>query len=140
MKILLILMSLIYTLMAVDAHDAAFALDFEDNYKTALEKAKKEKKTLMLVIVQNPCPYCSALVEETFEDAAVKKALDNYVSVIIDKKGEMPEDFRVPAVPMTFFIDPKIEKSIYKSLGYSDAIDFVKILELVNTLGVRKIK
>jgi len=133
-------MSLVYTLMAIDAKDAAFALDFEDNYKTAIAKAKKENKTLMLVIIQEPCPYCDALIEKTLEDAKVKKALGNYVSVIINKKGEMPDEFRVSAVPMIFFIDPKIEKSIYKNLGYSDVENFVKTLEFVDTLGVRKIK
>ena len=133
-------MSLIYTLIAVDAKDAAFALDFEDNYKTAVAKAKKEHKTLMLVVIQEPCPYCDALIEKTLEDTKVKKALDNYVCVIVNKTGEMPDEFRVSAVPMTFFIDPNIEKSIYKNLGYSNSVDFVQTLELVNTLSVRKIR
>jgi len=58
MKLLLTLMFTVFTLFAANAKDAAFALDFEDNYQTALDKAKKENKPLMLLIVRDPCPYC----------------------------------------------------------------------------------
>jgi len=140
MKILLTLMFSIFTLFAVNAQDAAFALDFEDNYKIALEKAKKENKPLMLVVVQDPCPYCSRLVENTLEDAHVKKELENFVSVIIDKKGDFPEGLKGTPVPMTYFIDPRIEKSTYKNLGFLDAEDFIKLLKTVEALTPKKMK
>ncbi|MDF1880968.1 thioredoxin family protein [Sulfurimonas sp. MAG313] len=140
MKFILILVYASLTLFAANAEDAAFALDFEEDYKTALSKAKKSNKPLMLVVVQDPCPYCDSLVEETLSDANVKKELEGFVSVIIDKKGNLPEEFRVRAVPMTFFINPRIEKSTYKNLGFLDAEDFTKMLKHVKSLSPKKIK
>ena len=139
MKLLITLMLATFTLFATNAKDAAFALDFEDNYKVALEKAKKENKPLMLIIVQDPCPYCDRLVENTLEDEGVKKELEGFVSVIMDKRDEFPDEFKGTPVPMTYFIDPRIEKSTYKNLGFLDAQDFRKMLELVQSLSPKKI-
>lgn len=140
MKLFITLLLATFTLFAANAKDAAFALDFEDNYKVALEKAKKENKPLMLVVVQDPCPYCDRLVENTLEDANVKKELEGFVSVIIDKKGAFPEEFKGTPVPMTYFINPGIEKDTYKNLGFLDAEDFTKLLKTVEGLSPKKIK
>jgi len=139
MKTVLLLISLICTLMAANAKDAAFALDFLDNYKTALQKAKQEKKTLMLVVVQDPCPYCDRLVENTLEDKAVKAELANFVSVIVDKHGAFPQELKGTPVPMTYFINPKIEKSTFNNLGYLNAEDFTKMLKTVKALEPQKL-
>ncbi len=119
MKIFLTLMALVFTLLAVDAESAAMELDYNDNYKTALAKAKKENKALMLVVVQDPCPYCGKLVENTLSDPEVEKALEDYIGLILDKKAEMPSQFHTSMVPMTFFINPKTEKAVWESLGYA---------------------
>ena len=140
MKLIITLLLATFTLFAANAKDAAFALDFEDNYKVALEKAKKEHKTLMLVVVQDPCPYCDRLVENTLENANVKKELDAYVSVIIDKKGDFPKALKGTPVPMTYFIDPRLERSTYDNLGYLDAQDFAEMLRHVQALKPKKIK
>ena len=140
MKLLITLMFSVLMLFAVNAKDAAFALDFEDNYNIALQKAKVEKKPLMLVVVQDTCPYCSRLIENTFEDSRVKKNLDGFVSLIIDKHDNFPKQFKGTPVPMVYFIDPSIEKSTYDNLGYLDAQDFSKMLKHVQPLSPKKIK
>jgi len=140
MKILLILLTLSYALMGAVAKDAAFALDFEDDYQTALAKAKQANKPLMLVVVQDPCPYCDRLVEKTFEDAKVKEELENFVALIVDKRGDFPDEFKGTPVPMTYFINAKIEKSTYKNLGYLNAVDFAKMLKGVKNLHPKKIR
>jgi len=129
MKIILIIMSIVYTLMAANAEDAAFALDFEEEYKVALNKAKEENKLLMLLVVQEPCPYCDRMVHNTLSDPLVKKELKNFVSVVIDKHGEMPQSFRTNLVPMVFFIEPKTEVGVWESMGYSKTADFLGDLE-----------
>jgi len=139
LKIFFILLTLYYTLFAANAKDSAFALDFEDNYKTALAKAKKEHKTLMLVVVQDPCPYCDRIVEDTFENAEVKKELESFISVIIDKHDDLPEQFTGTPVPMVYFIDPRIERSTYKNLGFLDAEDFTSLLKTVESLLPKKV-
>ncbi len=132
MKIFLTLMALVYTLLAVDAESAAMELDYNDNYKTALAKAKKENKALMLVVVQDPCPYCGKLVENTLSDPEVEKALEGYVGLILDKKGEMPSQFHTSMVPMTFFINPKTEEAVWESLGYAKKARFLDDIETAN--------
>ena len=139
MKVFILLVALVYALMAVDAKDAAFALDYEDNYKVALAKAKKVNKPLMLIVVQNPCPYCTRLVENTLEDARVKAKLEDFVPLIVDKHDELPEQFTGTPVPMAYFIDPRIEKSTYQNLGFLNAEDFVKLLTIVQSLTPKKI-
>ena len=138
MKIFIMLVAIGSMLMAAVAKDAAFALDFEDNYKIALAKAKKQNKPLMLVVVQEPCPYCDRLVEYTFEDAKVKKELEGFISVILDKRDVFPDEYKGTPVPMTYFIDTKIEKSTYENLGYLDAEDFTKMLKSVQSLSPKK--
>ena len=132
MKIFMTLIALVYSLMAVDAESAAMELDYQDNYKSALAKAKKENKNLMLVVVQDPCPYCGKLVDNTLSDPEVKKALEGYVGVIVDKKGEMPSQFHTSMVPMTFFINPKTEKASWESLGYAKKPRFLDDIKTAN--------
>jgi thioredoxin-related protein len=134
MKIFMTLIALVYSLMAIDAESAAMELDYSDNYQTALAKAKKENKKLMLVVVQDPCPYCGKLVNNTLLDPAVGKALEGYVGVIIDKKGKLPKQFHTSMVPMTFFIDPKTEKSAWESLGYAKKANFLEDIKQANRL------
>jgi len=132
MKIFMTLIALVYALMAVDAESAAMELDYQESYQTALAKAKKENKNLMLVVVQDPCPYCGKLVDNTLSDPEVKKALEGYVGVIIDKKGKMPKQFHTSMVPMTFFIDTKTEKAAWESLGYAKKARFLDDVKTAN--------
>jgi len=98
----------------------------------AFEKAKKENKALMLVVVQDPCPYCGKLVENTLSDPEVEKALEGYVGLILDKKAKMPSQFHTSMVPMTFFINPKTEEAVWESLGYAKKPRFLDDIETAN--------
>lgn len=121
----LVLLSLSYSLLGAIAQDAAFALDFHEKYTTALAQAKKQNKLLMLVIVQDPCPYCDRLVDDTLADPEVTKALKAFVSVIVDKHSQLPSAFTTDIAPYTFFIDPKSEEGIWESIGYLTAEQFL---------------
>jgi len=128
MKLFFLFFTLTYALFAIDAKDAAFALDFEESYTVALEKAQQEDKLLMLVIVQNPCPYCEKLVEQTLSDPQVVAVLGNFVSVIVDKHGEFPQKFKTCLTPICFFIDPQTEEDVWESPGYLEAKAFLEVL------------
>jgi thioredoxin-related protein len=128
MKLFFLFFALTYALFAIDAKDAAFALDFEESYTVALEKAKQEDKLLMLVIVQDPCPYCEKLVEKTLSDPQVVSLLEKFVSVIVDKHGEFPQKFKTCLTPMCFFIDPQSEEDVWESPGYIEAKAFLEVL------------
>ncbi len=129
MKLLILWLTLTFALFASNARDAAFMLDFHDDYRVALEKAREEDKLLMLVIVQEACPYCEMMVEKTLSDPEVTTVLKKFVSVIIDKHGEFPEEFRTRITPVCFFIDPKNGAGIWESLGYVKAKPFLDVLK-----------
>ncbi|MDP3120434.1 MAG: thioredoxin family protein [Sulfuricurvum sp.] len=125
MKALIILLFFVYTSFAISSADAAFVLGFHEEYPTALTQAKKEKKLLMLVIIQDPCPYSERLVYNTLSDPKVVEALKGIVSVIVDRRALFPPQFKAEFVPMTFIIDPDNEEGIGERMGYISAEEFL---------------
>lgn len=137
MKMFIVFLSLTYSLLAAIAEDAAFILGFHEDYPTALAQAKRENRTLMLVILQDPCPYCDAMVEKTLSDPKVTKAAKDFICVIVDKHSPLPSSFVTTATPMTFFIDPKTEEGIWESMGYVSVeqfLDDIKEAKVINTI------
>ncbi|MFC2073904.1 thioredoxin family protein [Campylobacterota bacterium] len=125
MKMFIIWLFLAHSLLAAIAQDAAFALDFHEDYATALTQAKKEKKLLMLVIVQDPCPYCDGMVDNTLSDPKVTQAIKDFVPVIVDKHTPLPAAFKTDIAPLTFFIDAQQEEGIWESMGYVSVESFL---------------
>ena len=137
MKVLIVLLYLVCSLFSANAQDAAFSLDFYEDYPTALAQAKKENKLLMLVIVQDPCPYCDGMVEKTLANPKVKKAIKDFVSVIVDKHSSLPSAFITTATPMTFFIDSKTEEGLWESMGYVTAESFLDDIQEAKSIGAK---
>lgn len=136
MKVLIVLLSIICSLLAIDAKDAAFVLGYNEDYKTALAQAKEEKKLLMLVIIQDPCPYCERLIDNTLSDPKIVHALEDFVSVIVNQHSPLPSAFESSVIPMTFFIDPENEDGIWESMGYISVeqfLDDIKEAQLIHT-------
>ncbi len=118
MRSFFISMLLVCTLFATNAKEAAKELGVENDYATAMAKAKSEKKMLVLVIVKENCRWCDKLLTRTFTDPEVKDELKNYVTVVIDRNGEFPDEFRENFFPSMFYIDYSSEKSVYENVGY----------------------
>ena len=129
MKLLLILFIMSMSLMAADAQKSATLLGYETDYKTAISKAKKEHKVVMMVIVQDPCPYCDKLVHKTLATPCVKRRMKNYIPLIIDKHGKFPKQFKPPFIPITFIIDPDTETTSYEIVGALPVQDYIHDLE-----------
>ena len=56
--------------------------------KEAFDKAKREHKLIFLSIGYSTCHWCHVMEEESFEDEAVAKLLnDNYVSIKVDREA-----------------------------------------------------
>ena len=141
MKALMILLSLVYSLFAINSVDAAFVLSFHEDYPTALVQAKEEKRFLMLVIIKDPCDYSERMVYNTLSDPEVVKALEPFVSVIVDKNTFLPLQFKVDLVPMVYFIDPKNEEIIHERMGYvhvKQFLDDIKEAHIFTTKNKRK--
>jgi len=118
LKLFLISLLFVGALFATDAKEAAGKLGVENNFATAMEKARAEKKMLVMVIVKEGCRWCDKLVYKTFEEPEVKEGLKNYVTLIIDKDDKYPKDFKENFFPSIFYIDYNSQKSVYENVGY----------------------
>ena len=118
LKLFLISLLFVGTLFATDAKEAAEKLGVENNFAKAMEKARSDKKMLVMVIVKEGCRWCDKMVYKTLEEPDVKKALKNYVTLIIDKDDAYPKDFKENFFPSIFYIDYNSQKSVYGNVGY----------------------
>jgi len=118
MKLFFMILLLTYGLMATDAIEAAKKLGVENNYAIAIDKAKNEKKMLVMVIVKENCRWCEKLINKTFSEETVKKKLENYITVIVDKDDKFPSIFTEDFFPSIFYIDYSTQKSVYSNIGY----------------------
>ncbi|HEY1874724.1 MAG TPA: thioredoxin domain-containing protein [Steroidobacteraceae bacterium] len=84
----------------------------------ALERARQEKKPIHLSVGYSACHWCSVLEEESFEDEATAKILnDNFVNIKVDRE-ERPDIDRIYQIaqqmltqrgggwPLTMFLTP----------------------------------
>ena len=129
MRIFLVLLLSVYVLMGADATKSAKLLGYESDYNVAVAKAKKEHKMVLMVVVQDPCPYCDKLVHKTLVTPCVQKRMKNYVPLIVDKYGTFPKQFKPPFIPITYVIDPHSEQVTYEIVGSLPFKDYIHDLE-----------
>jgi len=118
MKLFFMIFLLTYGLMATDAIEAAKKLGAENNYATAISKAKSEKKLLVMVVVKENCRWCEKLINKTLSEETVKSKLENYITLIVDKNDDFPSDFKENFFPSIFYIDYSTQKSVYSNVGF----------------------
>ncbi len=124
MKKIVLLIVLALSLWANQATIAAHELRYINSYAEGLAKAKKEHKLMMLVVVRDGCHWCKKFENETLKDPAIKTKINDIVKVLIDRNDPMPEALRAHFFPVTHFVDPKIEKSVWDLAGFKEAVDF----------------
>jgi len=140
MKIILSLLLVALSLFArADLDEYAQKMGFERNYYTALAKAKKEHRPLMLVVTKAECPWCDRLEDRTLTDATVHKRLNDETVVVLVYKnfddGEYPADkFPAPFSPRIFFIDPVTQETLLIINGYVKVNNFVQELDTLKML------
>lgn len=136
MKKLLILLLLGLTLFGSNIDEFAKDMNFERDYDTALSKAKKENKVLMMVLSSNYCPWCRKFENKTLSSKLIKSKLDKEViSLVVDKnfdEGDFPAKFKTQFTPRVFFINPKDESILNESRGYIKKKDFLEYLDDAN--------
>ena len=131
MKKLILLLAMITTMLAEGYKDFAKEMAYETNYKTALERAKKENKNLMILMVTNYCPWCSKFEKKTLSDKSVDSVIKaKYIPLILNKEEKnFPKYLETPIVPALFFVKPNEEKAFYENVGFSNKTDFLNLLE-----------
>lgn len=128
----IVMFLLMSTLMFAEGYkEFAKEMAYETEYKAALERAKKEKKNLMVLMITNYCPWCTKLEKKTLADKNVDKTLKSkYIPLIINKEeGNFPKYLSAPVVPVVFFVNPNAEEVIYENIGFSNKVDFLNLLQ-----------
>lgn len=109
----------------------AAEIAWNSTYDTALAKAKKESKPLMVVITTEQCRWCRKLESTTLQDAEIISRINaKFQAVNVTKdKSIYPKNLTAKMVPTSYFIDPSTEKVIYSIPGYWDSEDYNSILD-----------
>lgn len=105
-------------------------MGYEIEYEKALEKAKKEKKPILLVVKTKTCPWCKKLERQTLKKEAIHtKIIENFIPLTLYKKDLLSKGLNTKVVPTVYFISSKDEKVYKKSFGYKNRKEFGEILD-----------
>ena len=104
-------------------------------YDLALSVAKKENKTIMLVLVADFCPWCKKFERKTLQNELVSKLVkQNFIPIIVDNYrdvGSYPKKLSTSKLPTIYFINPSTQKTISKSTLYVNKNDFLVTMQKV---------
>jgi len=128
---------MLFTLFFLTLSINADHIHWMGNYDKALQKAQKEHKPLMVLLVKKECPSCNDVIKETFMGQEYVKHLNqNFVSVIVTYEGRESypiEMFYSTNFPTLFFVSSQTETFLAKPL-YDKAIDENTIKNILKEL------
>jgi thioredoxin-related protein len=128
---------IVCNLLAINAVDAAWLLNAQNDLNIAYEKAKEEKKKIvLLVVVKDGCDWCEMMIHNTLKDPNIQANLADIVTVVVDvNSNKLPKEFQTELTPAMFFIDVKSKKSLLKNIGYMKKggflIDIISVSDMV---------
>jgi len=138
MKIFLVLVFLTMTLFGAKIDTLAQEMGFERDYKTALTKAEKTNKPLMIVLGADYCPWCRKFENRTLNSSLIKPKLNKeFIVLVVDKKYDIetfPAQYRTQFTPRVFFINPKNKKILFDTSGYIKKKEFAQKLDKAQKL------
>ena len=102
-------------------------------YEDALIQAKKENKTIMIMIGRSTCSVCTYMKDVVFKDKNVLAKLNsNFLPVYLELDfDEVPEGLTWIGVPTFYFLD-KNKKTIYHIDGGKRTPSFIQALDEVH--------
>ena len=96
------------------------------NYDKALQKAQKEHKPLMVLLVKKECTSCNDVIKKSFMGQEYVKHLNQkFVSVIVTYEGRESypiEMFYSTSFPTLFFVSSETEQFLSEPF-YADQIE-----------------
>lgn len=107
-------------------------MNYYTDYKTALAKAKKEGKALMLFMTTSYCPWCRKLenriLSQTDIDAKIKA---KYIPLMLNlDKDVYPEQFaKTRFTPILYIVNSNDEKIEQQFVGYNTRDEFLQLLK-----------
>jgi len=107
------------------------------NYDKALQKAHKEHKALMVLLVKKECSFCNDVIKDSFMGREYVKHLNQkFVSVIVTYEGRESypiEMFYSTSFPTLFFVSSQTETFLAKPL-YGESIRVKSIENILKEL------
>ncbi len=92
------------------------------DYDKALQKAKEEKKPMMVLLVKKECKRCNEVIVEHFMNSdEVDELNKKYIAVIITYEGKLTypiELFYSRTFPTLFFVNSKDERFFKEPIYY----------------------
>jgi len=130
MRILLISFLLMCGLFANDYKSFAKKMGYELEYDIALQKAQKENKDILFVMVANFCPWCTKFEKLVLSKKDIAKTInDKYIPLIMNREEKrFPPKYDSELIPTIYFVDHKSEVIKEKVVGYNNRQDFINII------------
>ncbi len=125
---------LVLMLLLVGSSLLGDTIHWEKDFKSGLEKAKKQNKPVFFVFSRHSCKYCVLLEDTTFKDKEVIKALNkDFVSIVsfTDENDFTPKYLLTPGTPALWFLMPSGEPLFAPLMGAIDARNFLDALKIV---------
>ena len=115
-------MTIILFLLLFVSFGNANHISWLGDYDKALEKAHKEQKPMMVLLVKKDCKRCNEVIVEYFMNRDYVDALnEKYISVIVTYEGRLTypiELFYSTTFPTLFFVDSKDESFLREPVYY----------------------
>ncbi len=104
-------------------------------WQNSLDSAKKlsssSKKPIMVFVASQTCPYCTMMLETTFEDESVCKEINkNFIPLVaMDGGAQVPKNVRINGVPTTVFVNSAEKEVAQKIIGLRYKNEFLQELK-----------
>ena len=128
---------MLFTLFLLTLFVNADHIRWLGNYDKALQKAHKEHKPLMVLLVKKKCPSCNDVIKDVFMKQEYVKLLNQkFVSVIVTYEGRESypiEMFYSRIFPTLFLVSSQTETFLAKPL-YGESIRVKSIENILKEL------
>lgn len=117
--------------------DDNLTIVYQNDYKSAQQEAKKERKYLFIVVTAKNCRWCKKLKKTTLNNKEIKDNLaKGYIAVALDRDSSYyPKFIEIMAVPSVIIVDPNSEEVIKDIIGFrKNADDYLKWFRYVDVL------
>ncbi len=111
-------------------------LKWEQDLDKAFIKAQDSNKTVMIFVTKSGCRWCVKMKKRTLADKVIKKDLEDYILVKLDKDSLDYYEFigNIKYFPTTLFYSS--QKKLYqKVVGYFKVEDFISWLDDVKRMA-----
>ena len=122
---------------------ALAAVDWGHDYDAALEKAKKDKKLVMVDLYTDWCGWCKKLDKDTYSDKDVEaKLTKDFIAVKVNpeksqRNAKLSRDFGTTGFPHIVFVDAD-GKKVSESGAYLPAAQFLEQLNKISEKATKK--